>query len=52
MIMQSTSDRSVVASSDNHKLASVLFLLCLNLTALAIALLTKEPESTVTGNQQ
>ena len=44
MITKETSDRSKAMPSDNHRLASVLFLLCLHLTALAIALLTQEPE--------
>ena len=48
MITKSTSDRSEATSSDNYRLASALFLLCLHLTAFAIALLTPEPESAVT----
>ena len=49
MITKSTSDRNGTTSSDNHKLAGVLFILCLHLTALAIALLAREPESAVSG---
>ena len=52
MITKSTSDRSEATSSENYRLASALFILCLHLTAFAIALLTREPESSITGKEQ
>ena len=52
MITTSTSERSEATSSENHRLASALFILCLQLTAFALALLTREPESGVTGKEQ
>jgi len=52
MITKLTSDRSGSTSSDSYRLASALFILCLHLTAFAIALLTPEPEPSVTGKQQ
>ena len=51
MITKSTSDESGATSSENHRLASVVFILCLHLTALAIALLTREPEPAGVGKE-
>jgi len=50
MMKKSARDRNRSTSSDNYKLASVLFVLCFHLTALAIALLTQDAESAVTGS--
>lgn len=51
-MIASTSDPSGVKSAENHKLASVLFILCLHLSALAIALLTQEPEPAAARKQE
>ena len=51
MITKSTSDESGATSSENHRLASVVFILCLHLTTLAIALLVQEPEPAGIGKK-
>ena len=40
------------ASSEQHMVASVLFLLCFHTAVLAVALLTGKSQSTVAGKRQ
>ena len=51
MMTKTTSGESGTTPSPNHRLASVVFILCLHLTALAIALLVQEPEPAGVGNK-